>query len=81
MATRQIGPAPKPGSHTALYGHDNFEQIADAIGVDAEEIRKHATLLEGAARWYRLDRNRPDRAAPSISRRKLDQIAKQAAGF
>ena len=44
MATRQFGPAPKPGSRT-LDGHDNFEQIAAAIGVDVEEITKHAKLF------------------------------------
>ena len=76
MAKRRFSPAPKPGSQTALYTQHDFEQIAAAIGVDVEEITKHAKLFEAAARWYWLDGNRPDRAAPSSLRRKLDQIAK-----
>ena len=48
-----------------IYAHDDFEQIAAAIDMEAEEIAKHAKLFEAAARWYRLDRNSPDRVAPS----------------
>jgi hypothetical protein len=60
------------------YTHENFERIAAAIGTEVEEIAKHAKLFEAAARWYRLDRNLPDRSAPSSLCRKLDQIAKKA---
>ncbi len=62
----------------AIYAHDNFQQIAAAIGMEVEEIAKHAQLFEEAARWYRLDSASPDRPAPSTLCRKLDQIAKNA---
>jgi hypothetical protein len=65
----------------AIYTQDNFEQIAAAIGMEAGEIEKHGQLFENVARWYRLDSASPKRAAPSISRRKLDQIAKRARGL
>ncbi len=41
-------------------------------------MAKHARLFEAAALWHRLDCNAPDRTAPSILCRKLDQIAKNA---
>ncbi len=34
----------------AVYTHDNFTQIAAAIGVEVEEIANHVTLFEAAAR-------------------------------
>ena len=42
----------------ATYTHENFERIAAAIGTEVEEIANHAKLVDAAARWYRLDRNR-----------------------
>ncbi len=78
MARRQFGQTPKTRTLVATYTHDNFEQIAAAIGMEAEAVAKHAQLFEAAARWYRLDQASPDRAAPSTLRRKLDQIAKSA---
>ena len=78
MARRRSSSTPKPRALVAAYGQDNFEEIAAAIGVQVEDIRKHAKLFEGAARWYRLDRARLERTAPSSLRRKLDQIAKSA---
>jgi hypothetical protein len=60
----------------APYEQSNFEQIATAIGVDVGQITKHANLFEEAARWYRLDKRRPRRNAPSSLRRKVDQVAK-----
>jgi hypothetical protein len=62
----------------ATYEQSNFEQIATAIGVDVGQITKHANLFEEAARWYRLDKRRPRRTAPSSLRRKVDQVAKDA---
>ncbi|MEJ0094975.1 MAG: hypothetical protein WDN46_25755 [Methylocella sp.] len=73
---RQVDLAPKPRVLAAAYGQVNFEQIAAAVGVQVEEINKHATLFEAAARWYRLDSARLARTPPSSLRRKLDQIAK-----
>ncbi len=46
--------------------------------MEVEAIDKHASLFEAAAHWYGLDGASPKRTAPSISRRKLDQIAKIA---
>lgn len=66
---------------TVVYTHDHFKQIATAIGVEVEEIAKHATRFEAAARWYRLDRASPKRSAPSTLCRKLDQIEKRARGL
>ena len=62
----------------ATYEQSNFEQIATAIGVEVGQIAKHENLFEAAALWYRLDRRRPTRIAPSKLREKLDQIAKSA---
>ncbi|WP_298428455.1 hypothetical protein [Rhodoblastus sp.] len=62
----------------AVYTHDNFTQIAAAIGVEVEEIANHVTLFEAAARWYRLDSASPKRSAPSTLCRKLDRISKNA---
>jgi hypothetical protein len=49
----------------ATYTHGNFEQIATAIGKEAGQIAKHENRFEAAAYWYRLDRRRPTRIAPS----------------
>ena len=62
----------------AIYTHDNFEQIAAAVGMEVEAVAAYARRFEAAARWYRLDRASPRRIAPSISRRDLDGIAKNA---
>ncbi|MGO9432387.1 hypothetical protein [Rhodoblastus sp.] len=62
----------------AIYAHDNFEQIAAAINIEVDEIEEHAKLFEAAALWHRLGCASPDRPAPSILRRKLDRIAKNA---
>ena len=62
----------------ATYEQSNFEQIANAIGMDVGQIAKHENLFEAAALWYRLARRRPTRIAPSKLREKLDQIAKSA---
>ncbi len=78
MARRQFYRSRRPRTLIATYTHDNFEQIAAAIGMKAEAVAKHAKLFEEAARWHRLDCDPPDRIAPSILRRKLDKIAKSA---
>lgn len=59
-----------------VYTQDNFKQIATAIGTEVEAIANHAALFDTAARWYRLDGASPNRIAPSILCRKLDQIAR-----
>jgi hypothetical protein len=62
----------------AAYDRSNFEKIAAAIGADVGQITNYANLFEEAARWYRLDKRRPRRIAPSSLRRKVDQVAKDA---
>jgi hypothetical protein len=60
------------------YTHSDFEQIATAIGIAAKQVADFESQFEAAALWYRLDRRRPRRAAPSKRREKLNQIAKSA---
>jgi hypothetical protein len=62
----------------ATYEQSNFEEIATAIGVEVGQIVKHENLFEAAALWYRLNRRRPARIAPSKLRDKLDQVSKSA---
>jgi hypothetical protein len=62
----------------ATYEQSNFEEIATAIGVEIGQIMEHENLFEGAARWYRIDKKRPKRTAPSVLRRKLNQTSKSA---
>src|SRR5262249_15609008 len=65
-------------SPMATYEQSNFEQIAAAIGVEVGQTVKHENRFEAAALWYRLNRRRPTRIAPSKLRDKLDRIAKSA---
>jgi hypothetical protein len=60
------------------YRNANFEQMAAAIHMEVEQVAKHGHLFEAAASWYRLDRRRPKRSAPSKLDEKLDQVAKNA---
>jgi hypothetical protein len=62
----------------AAYEQLNFEQIAAAITVEVTQIAKHENLFEAAALWYRVDRRRPSRIAPSKSREKLERVTKNA---
>jgi hypothetical protein len=62
----------------ATYEQTNFEQIATAIGKEAGQVAKHENQFEAAALWYRLNRRRPTRIAPSNLRRKLKQVAESA---
>ena len=69
---------PEDSIQVAKYEQTNFEQIATAIGVEVGQVAKHENLFKAAALWYRLDRNRPTRIAPSKSLEKLDRVAKSA---
>jgi hypothetical protein len=60
------------------YKQSNFEQIAAAIGLKVGQIAKHANQFEAAALWYRLNKRRPTRIAPSKLQEKLDRVAKGA---
>lgn len=61
-----------------IYSDGDFGRIAAAIGVDAMVVAQHKNQLEAAACWFRLDRGAKDRVAPSILKRKLEQIEKSA---
>jgi hypothetical protein len=60
------------------YSHLDFEQIAAAIGIAAKRVADVEAQFEAAALWFRLDRKRPRRAAPSKQREKLNRVAKNA---
>jgi len=60
------------------YRQSYFEEIAAALGVEVEQIAAHEKRFEAAARWYRLDKARPKRTAPSILARKVARVAKDA---
>ena len=60
------------------YRHSDFEQIATAIGIAVKPIADLEAQFEAAALWFRLDRKRPRRIAPSKRREKLNQVAKSA---
>jgi hypothetical protein len=62
----------------APYRQSNFDEMAAALGVEVEEIAAHEKRFEAAARWYRLDKARPKRTAPSILVRKVARVAKDA---
>jgi hypothetical protein len=65
----------------ATYKQLNFEEIATAIGVKVEKIAKHGNEFEAAALWYRLNKRRLTRIAPSKLRDSLDRVAKSAHRF
>jgi hypothetical protein len=60
------------------YTHTNFEQIATAIGIGIKPVANLEAQFEAAALWFRLDKRRPKRTAPSKQREKLTQVAKSA---
>ena len=60
------------------YKHSDFEQIATAIGIAVKPIADLEAQFEAAALWFRLDRKRRRRIAPSKRREKLNQVAKSA---
>jgi hypothetical protein len=60
------------------YTNANLEQIAIAIGIAVEPAADFKAQFEAAALWFRLDKRRPKRPAPSKQREKLTQVAKNA---
>ena len=60
------------------YTHSDFEQISTAIDVPAKQVANFETQFEAAAIWFRLDKRRPKRTAPSKRREKLSQVARDA---
>jgi hypothetical protein len=63
---------------SATYTKANFEQIAVAIGTAVKPVADLEATFEAAALWFRLDRRRPKRPAPSKEHVKLAQVAKGA---
>jgi hypothetical protein len=62
----------------ATYEQSNCEEIATAIGVGVGQVTRHENQFEAAALWYRLNKRRPTRIAPSKLRDKLERVAKSA---
>jgi hypothetical protein len=60
------------------YKHSDFEQIATAIGIAVKPMADLEAQFQAAALWFRLDRKRRRRIAPSKRREMLNQIAKNA---
>src|SRR5262249_33306382 len=60
------------------YTNANLEQIATAIGIAVDPVADLKAQFEAAALWFRLDKRRPKRPAPSKQREKLTQVAKSA---
>ncbi len=65
-------------SKRTTYTTTNFEQIATAIGTAVKPVADLKAQFEAAAVWFRLDKRRPNRPAPSKQREKLTQVAKNA---
>ena len=63
---------------SATYTKANFEQIAIAIGTAVKPVEDLEAKFEAAALWFRLDRKRPKRPAPSKQHVKLALVAKAA---
>jgi hypothetical protein len=60
------------------YTHSDFELISTGIGVPVKQVANFEKQFEAAALWFRLDKRRPKRTAPSKRREKLSQVAKNA---
>ena len=65
-------------SDLTTYTTTNFEEIATAIGIAVKPVASLEAQFEAAALWFRLDKRRPRRTAPSKQREKLTQVAKSA---
>jgi hypothetical protein len=63
---------------STTYTKANFERIAIAIGTAVKPVANLEAQFEAAALWFRLDRRRPKRRAPSKQRVELTQVAKSA---
>jgi hypothetical protein len=64
--------------HMSTHTHSDFEQIAAAIGIAVKQVANLGSQFEAAALWFRLDKRRPRRRAPSKQREKLNEVAKSA---
>ena len=57
---------------STTYTTANFEQIATAIGTTIKPVADFQAQFEAAALWFRLDKRRPKRPAPSKQHEKLN---------
>jgi len=64
--------------NSATYTNTELEGIATAIGTAVKPVSDLEAQFEAAALWFRLDKRRPKRPAPSKQREKLTQVAKSA---
>lgn len=62
----------------ATYTHEDYGQIASAVGKDAADVMAHQKDFENAAVMFRLDRGRPRGSTPTQLRRKLERVEKNA---
>jgi hypothetical protein len=62
----------------SIYTNANFEQMATAIGTAVKAVADLEAQFEAAALWFRLDKRRPTRTAPSKQLERLTQVAKSA---
>jgi hypothetical protein len=63
---------------STTYTNTHFEQIAIAIGTAVKPVEDLEAQFEAFAMWFRLDKRRPKRPAPSKQHEKLAQVAKSA---
>ena len=63
---------------STTYTKSNFEQIALALGSTVKPVADFQAQFEAAALWFRLDKRRPKRPAPSKQHEKLTHVAKSA---
>jgi hypothetical protein len=61
----------------SIYTSTNSEQIATAIGLAVKAVADLESQFEAAALWFRLDKKRPRRMAPSKQIEKLNQVGKR----
>lgn len=60
------------------YSAEDFERIAEAVGVPAAKVAKEGLLLDIAAEFYRLDRSSPKRTPPSVLTPRLKSVHSNA---
>lgn len=73
--------ARRASKYASRYSDNDYELIAEALGVLPSRVKRHSEAFEGAARWYRLEVGSPPRrpsTKPSDVRKKLLQISKAA---
>jgi len=73
--------ARRASKYASRYSDNDYELIAEALGVFPSKVKPHAEAFEGAARWYFLALRNPRRRSgmrPSDIQRRLLQISRAA---